>query len=162
MKTKLTVLFYLLFAATVYGQEDKFPCKGTSLDTPEEVKKAESCVLTAADYVLTRPLTGNPPMYKTCQAFLITWMEKTPDFSFNIKSEIASLSKDKEESQLLFGVYIACVSKAAVELRKNFEPAAVKALAVYIKNPDHKIKQSSKIKKFLEDCDKNDIDKYYK
>jgi hypothetical protein len=161
MKKKLLFLFVCLaISATSLGQTDH-QCDTVYLKTVQNIKDAEPCVLIAADYVLSKPLHGNVQLYSDYRGFILSWMDKTPDYTFSLNDKMMAICSD-EENLLLFGVYISCLAKAAVQNKQDFVPDAIKLFVTYVKNPDNKVAQTSKVKKLIADFDNNNIDKYIK
>jgi hypothetical protein len=122
---KLIYLILAFFLATVsYGQATE-ACNQESLEKESNLKNAEPCVLIAADYILSQPLHGNEQKYYEYRKYILAWMEKTPDFTFALNANIIDICND-EENILLFGVYISCLAKAALEHKQSFDPEAIK------------------------------------
>jgi hypothetical protein len=150
----------LLLALNFAGFGQSAPkCDSVSLKTAGDVKNSEPCVLKAAEYVLGQPVQGSTDLTKKYNAFILVWMEKA-DYTFSLNDKMTALFKD--ENLFLFGTYMACLSKAAIELKKDFDTEAVKLLVEYINNPANKVKQTSKIKQLVKDYNDKKIEKYIK
>jgi hypothetical protein len=158
MKKLLLLTVSALFSLACLGQ-DSIRCDSVSLNTPEEIKKAEPCVIIAADYVLSKPLHDNSNMYNIYRQLIITWMGSTSDYSFSLNSNILALTKE-EHNELLFGVYAACLAKSALQNKTNFVEEAVKLFADYVANPDNKVQQTANIKKLITSKKENKLEKY--
>ncbi len=158
MKRNLTLLFYLLLAVNLYSQTPP-SCDNVSLKTDEDVKNANPCVVLAAEKLLAQPLNANAEANKEITAFIFAWMDKTHEFTFALGQKMMVFSSEKGNESLL-PVYLGCLAKAAVEKKKDFMPDAIKLFAAYVKNPDNKVKQTSKIKKLIKDVDDNKVEKY--
>lgn len=115
-------------------------------------------MLTGTDYILTRPLYGNPDLYDHYLRFIMTWMEKTPDYTFSLNNKIIELCKD--DNLLLFNVYVSCLAKGAIEEKKANSIKAVKLFAAYVKNAENKVRQTSKIKKLIREVEDGQLEKY--
>lgn len=160
MKKTILIIFSSLFITACFGQTSH-SCDTVYLNTETNIKNADPCVLIAAEYVLTHPLYGNPQIYHDYRAFILAWMDKTPDYTFSLNDKMMSICKE-DDNLLLFGVYTTCLAKAAVQLKKDFNSEAIKLFVEYVKNPDNKVKQTSKVKKLIDDFNANKIDKYIK
>jgi hypothetical protein len=161
MKKFVLILSLTFISINVCIGQTIFSCDSIELKTVQQMKQAEKFVLTAADYVLSKPLHAKDSLVNEYTKFILTWMEKTPNYEFTFNEKIMDLCKD-DENVLLFGVYTTCLAKAALEVKKDFVPNAVKLFVAYIKNPENQVKQTSQIKKLIDDFDSNKIDKYVK
>jgi hypothetical protein len=158
---KIIILFASsLFTVFSYGQTTH-TCDTVYLKNETNIKNAEPCVNAAADYVLAHPLHGNKQIYNDYRGFILAWMDKTPDYTFSLNEKMMELCKE-DDNILLFGVYTTCLAKAALKVKKEFNAEAIKLFANYIKNPENKVTQTSKVKKLIEDFNSNKIDKYIK
>lgn len=111
--------------------------------------------------MLAQPLHTSSELYTEYRKFIMAWMEKTPDYTFSLNGKMAGFSTEADNVQLL-GVYMACMSKAALEGKKDFYPQAIKLFVDFVSNPNNKVKQTAKLKKLIEDSKANQIEKYYK
>ena len=155
---KITLILVCFFFISIVDAQEQTSCDSAYLQTATDIKTADPCLLTAAKYVLDRPLNGNPKLYYNHLGFLLSWMDKTPDFTFSLNNKIIALCKDDNLS--LFNVYVACLAKAAIEAKKDFVPVALKLFVTYIEKPQNNVKQTSKIKKLVSDIHENKIEKY--
>lgn len=161
MKKALLIILISLFTSVCFGQTSH-SCDTVYLNTETNIKNAEPCVLLAAEYVLTRPLHGNPKLYHDYRGFILAWIDKTPDYVFSLNDKMMAICKE-DDNILLFGVYTTCLAKAALQEKNNdFSSEAIKLFVDYVKNPVNKVKQTSKIKKLIEDFKAGKIDKYIK
>lgn len=134
------------------------PCDSVYLQTATNVKTDDPCLKKATAYILERPLFGNSKPYYNYMGFILSWMDKTPDFTFNLNDKVVALCKDDNLS--LFNVYLSCLAKAAIENKKDYVPVALRLFVAYLENPSNKVKHTSKIKKMIEDVRENNIEKY--
>jgi len=158
MKRAILIFFSSLLVTVCFAQTSN-SCDTVRLNNEVNIKNAEPCVLIAADYVLSQPLHGNSKVYHEYRSFILSWMEKTPDYTFSLNDKMMAICKEGD-NLLLFGVYTTCLSKAAVQLKKDFNTEAIKLFVDFVKKPENKVKQTSKIKKLIEDFNANKIDKY--
>lgn len=136
------------------------PCRVVKLDTEEHIKEAEPCVLIAANDILSRPLSGNDQTYHEQRAFILSWADKTSDYTFALNGKIVSICEEKD-NMLLFGVYIACMAKAALEAKSSeIGTKAVELFVSYVSDPDNGVKKTGKIKKLISDQKAGNLDKY--
>jgi len=115
-------------------------------------------LIITVNYILEHPLVGNPQIYNDYIGFILTWMDKTPEYTFNLNDKILTLCKD--DNLLLFNVYLACLAKTAIETKKNDVPAALKLLVIYLERTDNKVRRTSKIKKMIQDVKEGKVEKY--
>lgn len=155
---KLFLVALLALGLAGYSQNQP-KCDSVSLKTAEDVKNSEPCVLKAAEYVIGQPVQGSTDLTKKYNAFILVWMEKA-EYTFSLNDKMTDLFKD--DNIFLFGTYMACLSKAAIQLKKNFDTEAIKLLVEYINNPANKVKQTSKIKQLVKDYNDKKLDKYLK
>lgn len=157
MKNYFLLAICSLFISVCYSQE-KIPCDSTRLQTNNLINTDDPCLIAGVDYVLTRPLYGNPERYNQYLRFILAWMEKTPDFTFTLNNKIIALCKDENLS--LFNVYLSCLTKAAILDKKANSGTAVKLFADYLKKTDNKVKQTPKIKKLIREVEEGQMEKY--
>ncbi len=150
MKITGPILTFLLFGFQSQAQVteyDMIPVK-----TPEECKAAESKVIEAANLVLSKPLKGNDNSISKARTFIIVWMSNTNAYTFTINENITKLTKNNE---LLFGIYLSCIAKYALE-----NPAIAKdetkvqlgsytLLAAYIEEKKNGVEVTKQVQKFL-------------
>jgi hypothetical protein len=161
MKRTILILIGGLILSTVCIGQTSQTCDTVYLKTEKNLKNAEPCVIIAADYVLSNPLHGNVQLYYDYRRFILAWMDKTPDYSFSLNDKMMAICKEGD-NLLLFGVYTTCLAKAAIQAKSDFVSEAIGLFVNYIKNPDNKVAQTSKIKKLIEDFNSNKIEKYIK
>lgn len=155
---KLLVLAALALNFVAFSQTEN-KCDSISLATAEAVKRSEPCVTKAADYLLSQPLNNGNESKKQVTAFILMWMEKA-EYTFTLNADMVGLFKSDNEE--LIGIYMATLAKAAIEFKKDFDKEALKLMVKYIENPDSGVKKTSKIKKFVKDCNDNKFEKYIK
>lgn len=90
--------------------------------------------------------------------FILVWMEKTADYTFTLNNKILNLCKDDNLS--LFNIYLACLTKGAIEDKKPNTVTAVKLFTAYLKKPENKVKQTMKIKKLIRDVEAGRLQNY--
>jgi hypothetical protein len=133
-------------------------CDSAYLKNTTTIETNDSCLKAGADYVLSCPLHGNPAQHDHYMQFIQSWMEKTPDFTFNLNDKILNLCK--KDNLLLFNIYLACLTKAAIEERKADSHRAIRLFAAYVQKPENRVKQTARIKKLIADVANNEIQKY--
>ena len=157
MKKSILVVICSLFIFNLYAQ-DHFNCDSVYLQAKHVIKSDEPCLMTAINYVLDRPLIDNSEVHKYSMGFVLTWMEKTPEFTFNLNDNVLNLCKD--DNLPLFNIYLSCLAKAAIETKKDYIPAALKLFVTYLERPDNKVKQTAKIKKMMAQVKEGKLEKY--
>ena len=133
-------------------------CDSTRLTTKNIVKSDDPCLSAAINYVLDHPMNGNSSLHGKYMNFILNWMDKTPDFTFTLQDNVLALCKD--DNLLLFNIYLAALAKAAVEIKKDYVPAALKLMVAYMENPQNKVKQTSKVRKMIAAVKENRFEKY--
>jgi len=161
MKKTILFLYVILISFNVSYGQSAFSSDSIELKSVQQIKDAEKYVLTAATYVLSRPMHAKDQLVTDYTKFILAWMNKTPNYEFTLNDKIMALCND-DENILLFGIYTTCLAKAALEVKKDFVPDAVKLFVSYINNPENEVKQTSKVKRLIDDFDGNKIEKYLK
>ncbi|HET6224757.1 MAG TPA: hypothetical protein VFF27_00665 [Bacteroidia bacterium] len=159
MKKSILLILCSVFAVNTYAQ-DVLTCDSVYRQTARVINRDEPCLLTAINYVLEHPLNDNSKTYDDCIRFILTWMDKTSEFSFDLNGNVLELCKG--DNLLLFNVYLASLAKPAVETKKLDIPVALNVFAAYLETPENKVKLTSKLKKFISNVKANEIDKYLK
>ncbi|WP_018343423.1 hypothetical protein [Cytophaga aurantiaca] len=135
MKQMLALVF-LVACTSIFAQTLPDLSK-IKLEKKGDYKSAEPTVKQAAAYLLTTPYKDKDSVRTSCVAFIIKWMEGTPDYTFIIDEPIMKLNK---ENPNLLGLCFASMAKYCLE-----EPA-------YAKDP--KVVKLHTYKILLEYCDK--------
>jgi hypothetical protein len=155
---KIILFSVFLLVVSIASAQDNAICDSLYLKTAVNIKSSDPCLLIATDYVLANPLFGNTTLYYNYIGFILSWMDKTPEYTFTLNNRIIELCKN--DNILLFNVYITCLAKAAIETNKDFVPQALKLFAKYLEMPDNKVKHTGKIKKLIADIKANKFEKY--
>lgn len=131
------------------------------LNNEKNTRAADATALEAANFLLKTPIDFKEADRKSSIAFLIKWMEASPDYSFSLDNSMTILGDDVNHSAL----YIAAMSKYQIE-NKVFESTddskvqTWKIIAEYVNNPNNNIKVKGKIKKLVEANEKNKLEEY--
>jgi len=161
---KHLLLFVILFVSFQISAQEIDECLDIPLQKAEEVNQAEPCILKLSDYVLSQPLQGGKNQGKSQLALakVISWMSVTPHYTFELKdNKLMKIFQDKE-NELLFGIYMVTLTKAALTKQKPDAKYALELFVNYVKNPKNKVKQTKAIKKLIKDWEKGKIDAYIK
>lgn len=138
--------------------QNNLACDSVSLKTQATIKSDDPCLLTIVNYVLDHPLTGNRSNQGKYMDVILNWMDKTPDFTFNLNDNVLTLCKD--DNLFLFNIYLAALAKAAIETKKDYVPVALRLLVAYIEKPENQVKQTSKVRKMIINVKENKFEKY--
>lgn len=150
MKTFLSILFlsaaFSTFSQTI-SQYDNI-----LLTTANEYRRAEPQVILAADYVYSTPIDKDNQNRKNAISFITRWMSGTSDFSFVMDATIMKVTNNDRD---VLGVYVACLTKYALEKGKGVDREELKLnsfllLAKYCENPDNNYKSRGETKKLIE------------
>lgn len=156
----LIICFFALLGTTVFAQTNysKIPLK-----TAADCKAAEPSVLTAAAYILSKPMDSDS--VKDARAFIIVWMTNT-EYSFQVDAHIGNLDK-KKNGNLLF-IFMACQAKFLLENKdkaKDSEAINVGAytmLADYISNSANGVTITKDVQKLLDAKRDGKVAEWYK
>ena len=160
MKKYFLILFVLAsissFAQTDYSK--------VVMAKDADYKPAEKYALEASNFVLSTPLNAEDKQRASATAFLLKWMEGTPDYTYAIESPI--ITKLESENKGLLGVYLASLTKASLE-GKVEEPevamvSGIKAVLAYAEKPENKVTASETLTKLSELNKKGELEKLFK
>ena len=131
------------------------------LKTPKDYKAAEPIVLQADDYVLASPINKDTAAKSAVAAFLMSWMEGTPRYTFVIDE---NTTKSFLQNTGLVEVYIASMSKFAIETKaansRDIILNAIKNLLAYVNNPANNVVQTDELKALSEANDKGELENF--
>jgi hypothetical protein len=131
------------------------------LKKPKDYKAIEPIVLRADDYVLSTPINRDSTSKINAAAFLMNWMEGTPDYIFTFDE---STTKSFLQNAGLVEVYIAYMSKFAVQNKAKNSKAitinAIKNLLDYINNPANNVTKTNDLKALSEANDKGELESF--
>ena len=159
MKKNVLLILFIAINYFANGQISE-SCQSIQMKTPQEIKSSEPCILEYANYVLNKKLGDSDETASIARKAIISWMEKTPDYTFTLNTSLLKVCKD--DNILLFGVYMACMTKAALTTKGDFNKEGIKLFVEYIINPTNNVKQDKNVKKLIDDYNKNNFEKYYK
>jgi|GEM_PF-3166823 len=150
MRSVLLATVFTCCALTTFSQETEYD--KIAVKTPEECKLAEPKVLEAANLTLDKPLRVKDNAILKARSLVVAWMSNTSDYTFSINEKILKLTKSNE---LLFGLYMACMAKYALEhpdKAKNetqLQMGSYTILADYIEKKENGVEITKPIEKFL-------------
>lgn len=139
MKKIFFLLLFITACGSLFAQDNGVPAAYT-LKEPSDYARYEKNVLTCIDWLMATPDNTAPDKRKQAGAFLIEWMNGSPDVSISIAPEIVTFAKPN--SQLLL-IFMAGWTKYALSSRK-FEDAyngnlngLESVISYYRKNKDY-------------------------
>ncbi|WP_417601136.1 hypothetical protein [Owenweeksia hongkongensis] len=150
MKKTIGVLMLVLIAFTGYSQDfEALP--DMEFETKEDYKNHEAEVQECANYILNQNVVDNELNRLTCTAFMMDWMEGTPDYTFSIGSEFMDYCKGQIALQ---NVYMASLVKVALDGEPGADPQQISDNAReifldYCADENNKVKKNRAIKKAL-------------
>ncbi len=156
MKKLLIALTLIIGSITSYAQAN-VDCIPEEYETDTELKEMEACVHEAANYIMSTPLTEVDEDYGTVLVMVITWMTKTPDYTFNLNSNMLKACKKNDVYVFL---YMAAVAKAHLDGGSDPEGDAVKIFVEFIDNPRSRVKVSKKLQKVIDAYKSGSYNKY--
>lgn len=151
MKKIITLLLILTSSLSSYSQaytelgDYKFGTAGS-------YKKAESQVLECANFLFENSAKKEELKRANAKKYILNWMQGTPDYTFELASEVLDLTKGNPE---LLGLYMAAMSKLVIEntgtslSSSELYNRSEKLLVDYCANENNEIKPSKKIKKLI-------------
>lgn len=149
-KILVVVAFMFLFQATF--SQNFIEIASYEFETAESYKGQEGNVLLCANYLFDTPSKENEINRLLATQFIFKWMEGTPDYTFDLTSEMSDFTKGNDD---LFGILLAGMSKVVIEnegtaLTTDEIFAQTKDLLVnYCADTNNKMKPSKSIKKIL-------------
>lgn len=152
LRTLFLSFLFIGFAIQSFSQDFSLLSK-IPLKEKADFAKAEKQVLECANYLTSNPLDLNDTNRKSAEAFLAVWMTGTPDYTFELDE---SVGKILDSYNLLFGTFLACATKIALENKdkslnaKEQTNNAISLLMNYCKNPDNKVVLNDTLKKMIE------------
>jgi hypothetical protein len=150
MKNLLILL--LIGISNLSFSQDFSTLEKIKLDSPKDYQKAETNVIAAVNYLYATPFNKNDLNRMYATAFIVRWMTGTPDYTFNLDTEVLDYTKGNEN---LLTMYIAAMGRIVLVAGKvnysdiQINHQAVKALAQYCGNSSNNLKPSKKLKKYL-------------
>lgn len=155
----LAFLGCLVVSAVCAQQKaDSLHCDEMYVQTIKKIETKDPCLFISTEYILSQPLHQRTTLYDLYMRFIQTWMDKTPDFTFNLNNKILDLCKGDNLS--LFDVYLTCLTRAALKEKKANSALAIQLFAAYLKKPENKVKQTNKVKKLIRDVEENQLESY--
>ena len=156
--------FLILFVFTTISSFAQTDYSKVVMAKDADYKPAEKYALEASNFVLSSPLSTNEKERAAATAFLLKWMEGTPDYTYAIESPI--ITKLESENKGLTGVYLASLTKASLE-GKVEEPevamvSGIKAVLAYSEKPANKVAPSETLTKLSELNKKGELEKLFK
>ena len=160
MKRLLFICFLIILGGSSYAQNLP-PISQIKLKKHKDFKTAEPTVLQVDNFVLATPISRDSASKIAAAAFLMDWMEGTPDYTFLIDENI---TKSFLQNPALFEVYIAFMSKFAIENKPKNSKAiviyAIKNLLSYIDSPANNVTKTDDLKALSEANDKGQLESY--
>ena len=123
------------------------------MERASDFKAAEPFVIQTAVYLLSTPIGKKGDNRLKSMQFIFKWMSGTPDHAFILNEMGQQVGK---ESQDIFGVYMAAMSKAALDHKavpkdmKVVKLTALNMLLDYCENKANQIKVTKQVKKLSE------------
>ena len=147
------------FAAPAFSQE------APTAQTAEDYRKMEPKILEDANYILSTPKDDSNTKRSECFQEILLWMSNTADFTFEIDEPI---TRAAEKDNTLLGVYLAAISKYALEHRdeakdgKGLRLSAYTLFLEYCANDSNGVKKNKELKKMQEAKKEGKLKEYLK
>jgi len=162
MKKRVFLFIILLIASVRIYSQSPSQYDNVLLTNASEFRKAEPQVMLAADYVYNSPIDKDDAHRTNAIRFIMKWMQGTPDYSFPIDETLTKITKNDNE---LFGVYMACITKYALQKGKGTDREDIKynsflLLANYCENPANNYRVRGEVKKMIDAKNQNKLKEY--
>lgn len=157
---KLTILLIIFSSFSSFGQSVQYD--NILLATPADYRKAEPVVILATDYVYASAVDKEDLHRQSAISFIMKWMQGTQDYSFVLDETVTKLTKGDND---LFGIFVTCMAKSALQKGKGADRKAIKydafkLMAEYCENPLSKYKVRGEIKKVIAAKNENKLREY--
>jgi hypothetical protein len=129
-------------------------CGEMEVETPDELKAFEPCVVYYSKHALDAPLNTEDFAVEKSRLAVFIWMTKTPDYSFVLPSAITKFEK---KNSGLMTILFCCLALEALEGKGDYESAAYERFAAYCKDPKNEVKQTKHIKKLIAAAEKDNL-----
>ena len=149
---KILVVVAFLFISQATLSQDFMEIGSYEFKTAKSYQEQEDNIVLCANYLFDTPADENGLNRLLATQFILKWMEGTPDYTFDLTSEMADFTKGNDD---LFGMLLAGMSKVVLENKgttlttDEIFSQTKDLLVAYCANPDNKMKPSKKIKKIL-------------
>jgi len=136
----LVFMSLLIFGLKVSAQDYEVP-KHYAFKSNEEYIKYEPEIIKAIDWLELTPWNQQVRKRGEAKAFVLNWIEGSPDVTITFNSEIVRMAKNNPE---LLGSYMYGYTKYAILHKTDFEDKKAKIaglkglLAKYNNEPEHK------------------------
>jgi len=156
-------LFFILFVFVGISSFAQTDYSTIVMKTDADYKVADKYALEASNYVLSKPLNAKDQKIAEATKFILTWMEGTPDYTFNIAS--SAMSKLVEENEALLGVFYAGMTKYSLDNptkaddMKLVQLNGMKAVISYAEKSGNNVTISPTLKKLIEANKKGELEK---
>lgn len=150
----LVALSVFLFLSLPALAQDFAAYNQLSMSAPKDFKTMESKVLEASNYLFQHPVNKDKDNRQQALAFILKWMEGTPDYTFSIGQEATEITKGSSE---LFGLYLAAMSKAVLEnlteplSDQRIHELATEILVQYAADENNSLKPNKALKKLIKE-----------
>lgn len=134
-------------------------CISIQIETSEEAKEAEACVLEIANFILTQNLFFTSEDFPKMKRDVLRWINRTMSYTIDINPNIVAFCTKKNEN--LLPVFHAALAKAALSGSTNFHRQAAVILAEYIKDEKNNVRHTGPVKRFLTAVESGKFAQYY-
>jgi hypothetical protein len=157
---KLAILLIIFSSFGSFAQNVQYD--NILLSKPADYRKAEPVVILATDYVYASAVDKEDLHRQNAISFIMKWMQGTQDYSFVMDETVTKLTKGDND---LFGIYVTCMAKSALQKgkgadRESIKYDAYKLMAEYCENPLNKYKVRGEIKKVIAAKNENKLREY--
>lgn len=154
---KHSFLFFILLISSYCFSQDYSNYNKIKIETSEDCELVEPKVVECASYLLNSPIDENLNALNAI-AFVMRWMEATPNHSFELGGELyMSISSDID----LVSRYLAAQAITAINFgssdKPNFKSKYVSTFLEYCEKPENNVKVNSKIKKYIKAKNENKL-----
>ena len=156
MKKLLFVLFS--FSSFICSAQDFSQFQSIPLKKSEDCKNAQPKVVECANYLLSQPAVEDLNSLNAIR-FIMAWMEKTPDFSFQLGGDVfASVASDTNlVARYLAAQSLVAINKGSISDQQEFKNEYIIIFLSYCEKPENKVKMNSKLKKIVKAKDEGKL-----
>lgn len=150
MKKTVSVLLTCFLVVGALNAQDHTKLKDIPLNNKEDCSSAQPTVLQCANALLSSECKENVESLNSI-AFVMRWMEATPDYKFEINPAIF---KAIGSNSVLAGRYLASLAKTALEKgitsEDEFQIESISVFLDYCQKPEAAVKIPKKLQRLIE------------
>ncbi len=149
---KILLIILMVCASHVSFAQDFSALANYEFKSVESYETEKEKVLMCANYLFDHPANQSELNRLVSIAYIMKWMEGTPEYTFQIDDKAMELTKGNKD---LLGLYLAAMTKVVLDNKgdklteEQIYNQAEDILVNYCSNSKYKMKPSKKIKKII-------------